>query len=257
MLPSPIAIPAFSDNYIWAISHQGQCVVVDPGDAAPVERFLNENGLNLAAILVTHHHPDHVAGIATLTRDRNIPVYGPARESIPCMTDPLGEGQQITLDAIDLSLTVMEVPGHTLGHIAYYSEAHGWLFCGDTLFAGGCGRLFEGTPSQMYTSLHRLAELPAQTLVYCTHEYTRANLEFALAVTPEDQRVEARLAAVVAAREEGQITLPTTIAEECRTNPFLRSGDESVKAACEARDPGASTDDVQCFASLRRWKDNF
>lgn len=257
MLPSPIAIPAFTDNYIWTISQRDQCVVVDPGDAGPVEQFLQDKGLTLAAILVTHHHPDHVGGIATLTQDRDIPVYGPANETIPCMTQPLEDAQQITLPALDLTLKVMEVPGHTLGHIAYYDDQNGWLFCGDTLFAAGCGRLFEGTPSQMYTSLHRLAELPGQTLVYCTHEYTRANLEFAVAVTPEDQRVQARLAAVKAAREEGQITLPTTLAEECRTNPFLRTGEAEVQAACEAREPGAGSDDAQCFASLRRWKDNF
>ena len=257
MLASPIAIPAFTDNYIWAICHQNQCVVVDPGDAAPVEGFLEEKGLNLAAILVTHHHPDHVAGIAALTRNREIPVYGPANETIPCMTQPLKDNQIIKLDSLGITLKVMDVPGHTLGHIAYHDAENGWLFCGDTLFAGGCGRLFEGTPSQMHTSLHRLAELPAQTLVYCTHEYTIANLEFAIAVTPHDQRVQARLAAVKSARKNGQITLPTTVAEECRTNPFLRTADTDIQNSCEAREPGASGSNVQCFASLRRWKDNF
>lgn len=257
MLPSPIALPAFSDNYIWTICHQDNCVVVDPGDAAPVEQFLDEKGLTLSAILVTHHHPDHVAGIAALTRDRDIPVYGPANETIPCMTQPLADNQLITLDSLGITLRVMEVPGHTLGHIAYHDSENGWLFCGDTLFAAGCGRLFEGTPSQMYTSLQRLAELPDQTLVYCTHEYTRANLEFALAVTPDDQRVQARLAAVISARENNQITLPTTVAEERRTNPFLRVGEAVIQTACEAREPGASESNVQCFASLRRWKDNF
>ena len=257
MLASPIAIPAFTDNYIWAIHHDGKCVVVDPGDAAPVEQFLQDNDLTLSAILVTHHHPDHVAGIGALTHDRDIPVYGPANETIPCMTAPLGEGQQIKLESLGMTLQVMEVPGHTLGHIAYHDPEHGWLFCGDTLFAGGCGRLFEGTPSQMYTSLRRLAELPAQTLVYCTHEYTRANLTFAAAVTPDDLRVQARLSAVIDARENGQITLPTTIAEECRTNPFLRTGEPEIQAACDRHEPGKSGGSVQCFASLRRWKDNF
>ena len=257
MLPSPIAIPAFVDNYIWAIIHQGRCVVVDPGDAAPVEQFLADQGLTLAAILITHHHPDHVGGIPALTAARDIPVYGPARESIPCMTHPLDDGHTITLPDFPLTLSVMAVPGHTLGHIAYHDAENSWLFCGDTLFAGGCGRLFEGTPSQMHHSLHRLAELPGQTLVYCTHEYTRANLEFALAVTPDDPRVQARMAAVIAARDEGQITLPTTLSEECRTNPFLRSADAGIQAVCEAREPGSLGDDVQCFATLRRWKDNF
>lgn len=257
MLASPIAIPAFNDNYIWAICHEGQCVVVDPGDAAPVERFLEDKGLNLAAILITHHHPDHVGGINALIADRQIPVYGPARETIPGMTCPLEDKQQITLDALGIRMTVLDVPGHTLGHIAYYDAANSWLFCGDTLFAGGCGRLFEGTPSQMHASLHRLAELPAQTQVYCTHEYTLANLRFAIAVTPDDQRVQARFAAVKTAREQGLITLPTTVAEECRTNPFLRTAETAIQAACESREPGSANDNVQCFASLRRWKDNF
>ena len=257
MLASPIAIPAFTDNYIWAICHEDQCVVVDPGDATPVARFLEEKQLTLAAILVTHHHPDHIGGIAALTKERDIPVYGPARETIPCMTDALTDNQIIELAPLGITLKVIDVPGHTLGHIAYYDAENGRLFCGDTLFAGGCGRLFEGTPSQMHASLHRLAELPAQTQVYCTHEYTRANLEFAVAVTPDDQRVQARLAAVKIARENDQITLPTTLAEECRTNPFLRTAEPVIQSACEAREPGISGDNVQCFAALRRWKDNF
>ena len=257
MLPSPIAIPAFADNYLWAICNNGRCAIVDPGDAAPVEAFLQEQGLSLAAILVTHHHPDHVGGITRLVQDRAIPVYGPAQENIPGMTHPLEDNQTLALDPLGIHLQVLAVPGHTLGHIAYYDADNNWLFCGDTLFAGGCGRLFEGTPSQMHASLTRLAELPGQTQVYCAHEYTRANLEFALAVTPEDQRVQARLAAVKSARENGQITLPTTLTEECRTNPFLRAGEDAVQAACEAREPGVSGDPMQCFATLRRWKDSF
>ncbi|MGJ3257669.1 MAG: MBL fold metallo-hydrolase [Alcanivorax sp.] len=142
MLPSPTAIPAFRDNYIWAIRQEDRCVVVDPGDAAPVEQFLKENGLRLTSILVTHHHPDHVGGIPALLQERDIPVYGPARETIPGMTHPLAEGDSIRPAGVDMTLTVMEVPGHTLGHIAFHDTDHCWLFCGDTLFAGGCGRLF-------------------------------------------------------------------------------------------------------------------
>jgi len=257
MLPSPTAIPAFRDNYIWAIRQEDRCVVVDPGDAEPVELFLKENGLRLTSILVTHHHPDHVGGIPALLRQRDIPVYGPARETIPGMTHPLSEGDTIQPAGVDMSLTVMEVPGHTLGHIAFHDANHCWLFCGDTLFAGGCGRLFEGTPAQMFDSLQRLASLPAKTQVFCTHEYTLANLTFAAAVTPDDDAVAQRLNAVRQARETGQITLPSTLEEETRSNPFLRAHEPALKHACEAREAGTAGSDMQCFAALRRWKDNF
>ncbi|MBD3644639.1 hydroxyacylglutathione hydrolase [Alcanivorax sp.] len=257
MLPSPTAIPAFKDNYIWAMRQGDRCVVVDPGDAAPVEQFLKQNGLRLTSILVTHHHPDHVGGIPALLKERDIPVYGPARETIPGMTHPLVEGDTIQPAGVDMNLTVMEVPGHTLGHIAFHEAGLGWLFCGDTLFAGGCGRLFEGTPEQMHDSLQRLASLPAKTLVFCTHEYTLANLTFAAAVTPDDDAVIERLETVRQAREAGQITLPSTLEEETRSNPFLRAHEPALKRACEARESGASASDMQCFATLRRWKDNF
>ncbi|MCG8394927.1 MAG: hydroxyacylglutathione hydrolase [Pseudomonadales bacterium] len=257
MSDSPTAIPAFRDNYIWAICEDGHCVVVDPGDAAPVEAFLEQRGLQLTAILVTHHHPDHVGGIPSLLNHRDIPVYGPARETIPGMTTPLEEGRTITPSGLSISLDVIEVPGHTLGHIAFYDKGNGWLFCGDTLFAGGCGRLFEGTPEQMHHSLQKLARLPADTRVFCAHEYTEANLTFAAAVTPQDPAVLDRLEAVRQARREGQITLPSTIGEERHSNPFLRSHEPALQQACEAREPGSSSDKMQCFASLRRWKDSF
>ncbi len=257
MLHSPTAIPAFKDNYIWAIRQEDRCVVVDPGDAGPVEQFLEENGLRLTSILVTHHHPDHVGGIPALLKERDIPVYGPARETIPGMTHPLVEGDTIQPVGVDMNLTVMEVPGHTLGHIAFHDAEQSWLFCGDTLFAGGCGRLFEGTPEQMHDSLQRLASLPAKTLVFCTHEYTLANLTFAAAVTPDDDAVTERLESVRQAREAGRITLPSTLEEEARSNPFLRAHEPALKRACEARETGASATDMQCFATLRRWKDNF
>ncbi|EDX90227.1 hydroxyacylglutathione hydrolase [Alcanivorax sp. DG881] len=257
MTASPIAIPAFNDNYIWAFHQQDQCVVVDPGDAAPVERYLSENGLTLSALLITHHHPDHVGGIAALIRDRDIPVYGPAAESIPAMSHPLRDGDTLTPAGTDLSFSVMAVPGHTLGHIAFINAAQGWLFCGDTLFAGGCGRLFEGTPEQMLHSLRRLAALPDTTQVFCAHEYTQANLTFAAAVTPEDPAVQARLQAVIDLRQKGKISLPSTLAEEKATNPFLRSDDKDLKDSCQRHEPGCGDSDMQCFAALRRWKDNF
>ena len=256
MLQAPTAIPAFNDNYIWAIRDGDQCVIVDPGDAAPVEAWLSDQGLTLSALLITHHHPAHVGGVSALCRDRDIPVYGPARETIPEMDHPLGDGDRVRLATPDLELDVMEVPGHTLGHIAFYAPRQVWLFCGDTLFAGGCGRLFEGTPEQMHHSLTRLAGLPEDTQVFCAHEYTLANLRFAATVSPEDPAVSDRLARVSALREQDRITVPSTIGEEKRTNPLLRAADPQLRQACEARFGEAPETNVDSFAALRRWKDS-
>lgn len=256
MLRAPTAIPAFNDNYIWAIDDGHDSVVVDPGDAVPVEAWLREQGLNLSAILITHHHPDHVGGVAALCRDRSIPVYGPANETIPAMDHPLKDGDTVRLSAPALDLTVIEVPGHTLGHIAYHAAGPGWLFCGDTLFAGGCGRLFEGTPAQMHHSLSRLAALPEETRVFCAHEYTLANLTFASTVSPEDAAVTQRLATVRSLREQQRITLPSTIGEERRTNPFLRAAEPQLREAAAAHFGEAPADPVGSFAALRRWKDS-
>lgn len=257
MLASPTAIPAFNDNYIWALHDTTHCVVVDPGDAAPVEAFLQEQGLMLSAILITHHHPDHVGGISALLKNRDIPVYGPAAETIPGRTQALEQGDSITLDVFDLTLNVLAVPGHTLGHIVFHATHKEWLFCGDTLFAGGCGRLFEGSPEQMHHSLQKLAALPPQTQIFCAHEYTQANLTFAAAVTPDDSAVAERLSQVKAQRLRGEITLPSRLSLELQTNPFLRSHEPALQHACEQREPGAAAGPVACFAALRRWKDNF
>ncbi|MDX1803169.1 MAG: hydroxyacylglutathione hydrolase [Alcanivorax sp.] len=257
MLSSPTAIPAFRDNYIWALVEEDRCVVVDPGDAAPVEAFLDEHGLRLTAILVTHHHPDHIGGITALLNHHDACVYGPARETIPGCSRALVEDDHFSPEGLNLQLSVLEIPGHTLGHIAFYAAEEHWLFCGDTLFAGGCGRLFEGTPAQMYLSLHRLAALPDQTQVFCAHEYTQANLAFAAAVTPEDEAVHKRLQHVSVLRQEGRITLPTRIDLEKATNPFLRCSDTAIRHACEEHEPGSYQNPQQCFAALRRWKDNF
>lgn len=256
-LASPTAIPAFRDNYIWALRQGHQCVVVDPGDAGPVENFLREHQLRLAAILITHHHADHVGGIHQLLRHRQVPVYGPATETIPGLTQALKDGDTLILPGVDLALDVLSVPGHTLGHLAYYAASPGWLFCGDTLFSGGCGRLFEGTPEQMYHSLQRLAALPTETQVYCTHEYTQANLNFAAAVLPDDAAVQQRLNEVSALRAKGHITLPSTLAEELRSNLFLRTGNSALRSVCEKREKGSGSDSMKCFAALRRWKDDF
>jgi hydroxyacylglutathione hydrolase len=249
------AIPAFRDNYIWALTNDnGDVVVVDPGEAQPVESHLDEHGQRLAGILITHHHPDHVGGVTRLTAGRDIPVWGPAEERIPARTHALSEGDQVTLEVLDgLTLDVIDVPGHTSGHIAYHGG--GILLAGDALFAGGCGRLFEGTPAQMRASLAKLRELPETTWLYCGHEYTQANLNFAMAVEPENEALNERYNQVVRWRSEGRITLPSQLGTEFATNPFLRWDQPSVRnsATKQAGKELSSADEV--FATVRRWKD--
>jgi hydroxyacylglutathione hydrolase len=250
-----IPLPAFRDNYIW-LAHDGRhALVVDPGDAAPVEAFLSAHRLTLSAILVTHHHPDHVGGLAALRAQRLIPVYGPAAERIAGVDHPLADGDTLVIEAPALSFEVIAIPGHTAGHIAYYSP--GVLFCGDTLFSAGCGRLFEGTPAQMAASLARLARLPDDTRVYCTHEYTLANLAFARVAEPHNPARDAYAAECEALRAAGRPTLPSTIAREKAINPFLRCGEAGVIDAVAARDGRRPADAVACLAGLRAWKDVF
>lgn len=256
MLQLPTAISAFSDNYIWAIHNDRHCIIVDPGDAAPVQRWLDQHGLALSAILITHHHPDHVGGVTALCQDRPVPVYGPAQEQIPLRDHALEDGDRVQLAAPTLELEVIAVPGHTLGHIAFYAKEPGWLFCGDTLFAAGCGRLFEGTPEQMQASLERLAALPDDTKVFCAHEYTLSNLTFASTVSPTDPAVAARLQQVRELRKAGRITLPSTIGEERRTNPFLRAAEPQLLAAAAQHWGETFSGPVAAFAALRRWKDS-
>jgi hydroxyacylglutathione hydrolase len=252
-------IPAFSDNYIWTLcdrSRGNAAVVVDPGDALPVESFLKDHNLELAAILITHHHADHTGGIAALTERRAIPVYGPAAESIVGVTHALREGDNVELTSIcDTPLRVIEVPGHTRGHIAYVGD--GIVFCGDTLFAAGCGRLFEGTPAQMHASLAKLAALPSDTRVYCTHEYTLANLRFAMAVEPDNAALQQRVFDDNETRARGKPTVPSTIGRELATNPFLRCERETVIAAAAAHCDIHVASGVDTFAAVRAWKDNF
>lgn len=252
------ALPAFSDNYIWLLQdhERRRCAVVDPGDAAPVEAWLKEHpDWQLSDILVTHHHFDHVGGIERLKALSGARVSGPAKEKIPGRDLALNEGEQ--LEVLGHRFTVMEVPGHTLGHIAYFQPDQHWLFCGDTLFAAGCGRLFEGTPQQMHDSLSRLAALPGQTLVFCTHEYTLSNLRFAAAVEPHNALVMQRLEQVSAWRATGQISLPSTLALERATNPFLRSVETAVQAKIDEREGPRQRSSSQVFAALRAWKDKF
>jgi len=248
-------IPAFDDNYLWLLVRGTDAAVVDPGDAAPVLHRLQQRNLRLRAILVTHHHGDHVGGVAALAQATGARVYGPRHESIPAREVALGGGERI--DVLGAAFEVLAVPGHTLGHIAYHAPSLRMLFCGDTLFAAGCGRLFEGTAEQMAASLARLAGLPADTRVYCAHEYTLSNLRFARAVEPDNEALLQRQQACIALRERGEPTVPSTIAEELATNPFLRCDAPAVRRAAEARAgrPLPTTEAV--FAAVREWKNAF
>lgn len=252
-----IPLPAFTDNYIWLVHDGRQAVVVDPGQAQPVMQALQSLGLQLDAILVTHHHHDHVDGVDELREATGATVYGPAREDIPEPFVPLGAGQQVCVLGLDFQ--VFDVPGHTAGHIAFYCDAFDGsplLFCGDTLFSGGCGRLFEGTPAQMLASLDQFAALPGSTRVCCTHEYTLSNLRFARAVEPANQAL-ARYQAECEQKRASQLpTLPSTMAQELAINPFLRTRQPAIVAAAQTHDPHA-LDDVSVLAALRQWKNNF
>ncbi|MBI4756257.1 MAG: hydroxyacylglutathione hydrolase [Betaproteobacteria bacterium] len=248
-------IRAFRDNYIWVMRRGDLAVVVDPGDAQPVIRFVEENGVRLLAVLVTHHHGDHVGGLDDLGARYRMPVYGPWHEEIDGVTNPLRHGDFVDVPELELNLRVIEVPGHTRGHIAYYGANA--LLCGDTLFGCGCGRLFEGTPAMMLDSLQRLSALPGDANVYCAHEYTESNCRFALAVEPDNARLRERVAAVAQLRGSDIPTVPSTLEEERATNPFLRTEQPAVRRAAErflGRRPG---DEVEVFAAIRAWKNNF
>ena len=257
---SVLTLPAFKDNYLWLIHDGSNAAIVDPGDAAPVKAALAAHKLRLTAILLTHHHADHIGGVPDLLQDWNVPVLGPRNDGIALVTHPLGEGERIDVPGLDLTLDVKDVPGHTLGHIAYVRHDHGvdWLFCGDTLFGAGCGRLFEGTPQQMMESLAKLAALPDETLVYCAHEYTLSNLRFAGAVEPGNAALEARVRADGAKREAGEPTIPSSVGLERATNPFLRVGEARiVQSLVEAGRLAAGAAPVDAFAALREWKNTF
>ncbi len=247
------AIAALRDNYIWLLDDGERAAVVDPGDAAPVLRALDQRGRALDAILLTHHHADHVGGVAALVQAHGARVYGPANTPFAPLDTPLRGGDAIRLLGQDF--TVLDVPGHTLDHIAYWCAPLAALFCGDTLFSGGCGRIFEGTPPQMFESLQRIAALPEGTRIYCAHEYTLANLRFALGVEPDNAELQGRNEKCRQLRARGVPTVPSTLAVERASNPFLRCGEPTVRAAVQRRDPRTGSAPAEVFAALRAWKD--
>lgn len=255
-----VPLPAFNDNYIWMLHDGTQALVVDPGDAAPVLQALQAQGLQLAAILVTHHHGDHTGGIQTLKARTGAWVAGTGAEDIAGLDQSLAGGETLTL--LGQPVHVLAVPGHTRAHVAFYlpmdavADEAPLAFVGDTLFSAGCGRLFEGSPQQMYQSLQMLTALPATTRVCCAHEYTLSNLRFAQAVEPDNAAIAAHVQRCNEWRAHGQATLPSTLAQELLINPYLRCGRAEVRASAQLREPSAHTP-VEVFAALRRWKNEF
>ena len=250
-------IPAFRDNYIWFIIHEPdrKVAIVDPGDATPVIDRVISDGLEPVAVLITHHHPDHVGGIDGILSHYPVPVYGPAQERIPGRTHALREGDEVWLQQLQLRFQVLDMPGHTAGAIAYYTD--GMVFVGDTLFLSGCGRLFEGTAEQMHGSLSKLARLPDTTRIYCAHEYTLANLGFAQALEPDNQDIRDQIRDCQALRDRNMPTVPGTLAREKRVNPFLRVTENSVVEAARQHSGLALREPTEVFAAIRNWKDTF
>jgi hydroxyacylglutathione hydrolase len=251
-------VRAFSDNYIWLIDSprmQSRVVAVDPGDAAPVIAELRRSSLSLAAILLTHHHPDHIGGVADLLRLGSVPVFGPDDNRIAQRIQSVRDGEHFELPDLGLAFDTLHVPGHTLSHIAFWG--HGSLFCGDTLFSAGCGRMFEGTPTQMHASLQRLRNLPPETRMFCGHEYTAANLRFALAVDPTNGAAIEYRNTVASVRAADAPSLPSSMALELRVNPFLRCDDPAVRAAAESHAGKPLHEPAEVFGALRAWKDQF
>ena len=251
-----VPIQAFNDNYIWCIRNNQHAIVVDPGDAEPVLSYLKSQNLTLSAVLITHHHADHTGGIAKLAlANPELPVIGPRGGHIRGITKSVSQGDTVKLPQLPLEFQVLEVPGHTLDHIAFFG--HDIVFCGDTLFSAGCGRLFEGSPEQMLHSLNKLKRLPEDTLVFCTHEYTQANVRFALAVDPTNVTLKHYAKWVDEQRVANKPTLPTSLLQQKQINPFLRTHESTIKQAAQTYSNATLQDDVAVFAAIRRWKDEF
>jgi len=254
-------IRAFHDNYLWLFRQSGsrECGIVDPGDADPILHYLQEHDLELKAILITHHHADHTGGIQQLLEHYDAPVYGPSSPNIPEVTDPLDENDNISV--LSEEFQIIKIPGHTLDHIAYYAPKSSYrkpvLFCGDTLFAGGCGRVFEGTHTMMHNSLQKLARLDPDTHVYCAHEYTMANLNFAKAVLPENKPLSDRISVEQKKRDQDIPTVPTSIRVELDTNPFLRCHEQELVNAASQHTGRNISSPEEVFAVIRDWKDSF
>ena len=252
-----IPLPALKDNYIWLLKNtiSRHVAIVDPSEAEPVLNVIKSEGLIPIAIMITHHHWDHVGGIQGITEQFEIPVYTPKTETVAGSTNPVAEGDIISLSELELSLEILDVPGHTSGAIAYYTDTV--VFSGDTLFTAGCGRMFEGTPPQMHASLSKFKTLPDSTLLYCGHEYTASNLKFAASVEPDNAAIHKRLQHVEKLRNSNQPTVPATLAEEKQTNPFLRCEISDVIMAASHFSDKDLNEPSEVFAALRKWKDDF
>jgi hydroxyacylglutathione hydrolase len=252
---SLVPLPAFKDNYLWTLHDTHHALVVDPGDAAPVLAYLAAHQLTLVGILCTHHHHDHTGGIAELVAAYHCPVYAPRHEDIPCCTVAVGENDHIEITELGIRFNVLDIPGHTRGHVAY--QWAGGVFCGDTLFGCGCGRLFEGTAAQLLHSLHRLSQLPDDTPIYCTHEYTAANIRFALACDPHNTALQQRQRDTQRLRDAGLPTLPSSVALEKSTNPFLRCTEPDIITRILQQTPLTAQDELSVFTAMRHWKNTF
>ena len=250
-----VPVPAFKDNYIWVLRDERHAAIVDPGDAQPVLEYLDRERLRLVAILATHHHADHVGGIEELLRRNAVPVHGPKGEPIEALTHKVGAGDRVEIAELSASFEVIDVPGHTRAHIAYYGA--NTLLCGDTLFACGCGRVFEGTPQQLHASLAKLAALPDETRVYCAHEYTLANIRFARTVEPANEALAERERSDAQLRRQDTPTVPSTIGREKATNPFLRCAEPAVIESASRYHGSPLADPVQVFTAIRKWKNEF
>lgn len=250
-----IPIPAFKDNYMWLLHNGRDAVVVDPGESEPVEQYLSEHNLSLTYILITHHHWDHVNGLKALQDQWQCEVFAPADPRIEGQLTTVKEGDEINLKALDSTLKILEIPGHTLSHICFYNDQY--LFCGDTLFSMGCGRMFEGQPAQFVASLEKLKNLPPTTEVYCGHEYTLNNIEFALTIEPNSHEIKALKNSVIKQRKQNKPTLPVQLAQELKLNPFLRTNEIAFQASLSEKLGTAIEDQVSCFALLRNDKDEY